>query len=95
MYGLRLLANPRLQRLILITIAVILVGFRLLQFAIFTTQVQWGYDFAYYWRAAAAPSRNRLRQFISTMRCSPRAPRGRLPAPNAASATACPWSGIV
>ena len=51
-YGLRLLANPRLQRLILTTIALILVGFRLLQFAVFTTQIQWGYDFSAYWSAA-------------------------------------------
>lgn len=38
----------------LVTIASILVGFRLLQFAVFTTQVQWGYDFSAYWRAAGA-----------------------------------------
>ncbi|MBA3877933.1 MAG: hypothetical protein C0498_13610 [Anaerolinea sp.] len=53
-YGLRLLADPRLQRLILITVAMILVGFRLLQFAVFTTQIQWGYDFSFYWRAGGA-----------------------------------------
>jgi hypothetical protein len=51
-YGLRRLADPQLRRLILITIAVILVGYRLLQFAIFTTQIQWGYDFSAYWSAA-------------------------------------------
>jgi hypothetical protein len=51
-FGLRLLADPQLRRLILITVAVILVGYRLLQFAIFTTQIQWGYDFSAYWSAA-------------------------------------------
>ena len=54
MYGLRLLAEPRLRRLILIAVAVILVGFRLVHFAIFTTKIEWGYDFSFYWRAAGA-----------------------------------------
>jgi alpha-1,2-mannosyltransferase len=53
-YGLRRLADPQLRRLILILVAAILVGFRLLQFVVFTTQIQWGYDFSYYWRAGAA-----------------------------------------
>ncbi|MCI0584780.1 MAG: DUF2029 domain-containing protein [Chloroflexi bacterium] len=53
-YGLRRLSDPRLQRLILILIAAILVGFRLLQFIALTAQVQWGYDFGYYWRAGQA-----------------------------------------
>jgi hypothetical protein len=53
-YGLRRLREPSLQRLILITVAMILVGFRFLQFAVFTTQVQWGYDFSFYWRAGGA-----------------------------------------
>ena len=52
--GLRRLGDPQLRRLILITIAAILVGYRLLQFAIFTAQIQWGYDFSFYWRAAGA-----------------------------------------
>jgi Glycosyltransferase family 87 len=51
-YGLRRLADPQLRRLILIVVAIVLVGFRLLQFAVFTTQIQWGYDFSAYWSAA-------------------------------------------
>jgi hypothetical protein len=51
-YGLRRLAEPRLRQLILVVVAVILVGFRLLQFALFTTQIQWGYDHSAYWSAA-------------------------------------------
>jgi alpha-1,2-mannosyltransferase len=51
-YGLRRLREPRLQRLLLILVATILVAYRLLQFAIFTTQIQWGYDFSAYWAAA-------------------------------------------
>lgn len=53
-YGLRLLADPRLRRMILITLAVILVGYRLFQFAVFTTGIGWGYDFSFYWRAGRA-----------------------------------------
>lgn len=53
-YGLRRLREPSLQRLLLVLLAAILVGFRLLQFAVFTTQLQWGYDFSFYWRAARA-----------------------------------------
>jgi hypothetical protein len=52
-YGLRRLADPQLRRLILILVAAILVGFRLLQFVVFTTQIQWGYDFSAYWTAGA------------------------------------------
>lgn len=52
-YGLRRLQEPGFQRLLIVTIAIVLVAFRLLQFAAFTGQIQWGYDFSYYWRAAA------------------------------------------
>ena len=52
-YGLRRLREPAFQRLLLVLLAIILVGFRLIQFAAFTTQVQWGYDFSYYWTAAS------------------------------------------
>ncbi|MBI3745952.1 MAG: DUF2029 domain-containing protein [Chloroflexi bacterium] len=51
-YGLRRLREPAFQRLLLVLIAAILVAFRLTQFAIFTTQIQWGYDFSAYWSAA-------------------------------------------
>jgi alpha-1,2-mannosyltransferase len=50
-YGLRRLREPAFLRLVLILIAVILVGFRALQFVLFTTQIQWGYDFSAYWSA--------------------------------------------
>jgi hypothetical protein len=51
-YGLRRLQEPGFLRLIVILLATLLVGYRLLQFVIFTTQVQWGYDFSAYWGAA-------------------------------------------
>jgi hypothetical protein len=50
-YGVRRLRNLGFLRLVLILIAVILVGFRTLQFVLFTTQIQWGYDFSAYWSA--------------------------------------------
>jgi alpha-1,2-mannosyltransferase len=52
-YGLRRLREPAFLRLVLILVAVILVGFRALQFILFTTQIQWGYDFSAYWTAGA------------------------------------------
>jgi alpha-1,2-mannosyltransferase len=52
-YGLRRLREPAFLRLVLILVAVILVGFRALQFVLFTTQIQWGYDFSAYWTAGA------------------------------------------
>ena len=51
-YGLRLLRQPRVQLAVLALLAVLVVGFRALQFAALTTQVQWGYDFSFYWTAA-------------------------------------------
>ncbi len=51
-YGLRRLREPALQRLLLILIAIILVVFRGVQFALFSSQIQWGYDFSAYWPAA-------------------------------------------
>ncbi len=50
-YGLRRLREPAFQRLLLVLLAIILVAFRLTQFAVFTTQIQWGYDFSAYWAA--------------------------------------------
>ena len=52
-YGLRRLREPAFQRLLLVLLAIILVAFRLIQFTAFTTQVQWGYDFSFYWTAAS------------------------------------------
>jgi Glycosyltransferase family 87 len=51
-YGLRLLRNPRMQPLVLAAVAALVLLFRALQFAALTGQVQWGYDFSFYWTAA-------------------------------------------
>jgi len=51
-YGLRLLAQPRMQRVALAIVAVVVLLYRLLQFVVFTGQIQWGYDFSAYWQAA-------------------------------------------
>lgn len=51
-YGVRRLEDPAFRRLVIALVAVILVAFRILQFALFTTQIQWGYDFSAYWSAA-------------------------------------------
>lgn len=53
-YGLRLLRDPAFQRRAIVLLLVVVLGFRAIQFVVFTTQIQWGYDFAYYWRAAGA-----------------------------------------
>lgn len=51
-FGLRLLAQPRMQVAVLTLLAVIVILFRALQFAAWTGQIQWGYDFSAYWAAA-------------------------------------------
>jgi hypothetical protein len=48
-FGLRLLAQPRVQRAALWTILVVFALTRAVQFATWTTQIQWGYDFSAYW----------------------------------------------
>ncbi len=53
-YGLRLLTDPAVRRLALVILAFILLAFRMTQFIVFTTQIQWGYDLSFYWRAASA-----------------------------------------
>ena len=53
MYGLRLLAEPRIQRFAVTLVLALVLAFRLVQFVIFTTQIQWGYDFSAYWQAGA------------------------------------------
>ena len=52
MFGLRLLAQPRVQVAVLSLLAVIVILFRAVQFAAWTGQIQWGYDFSAYWAAA-------------------------------------------
>ena len=52
-YGLRLLRDPAFQRIVLVVLAVVLVAFRLTQFLVWSTRIQWGYDFSAYWTAAS------------------------------------------
>jgi alpha-1,2-mannosyltransferase len=51
-YGLRLLANPRMQRVVLVALAAVLVLVRLVQ-QLDLPSWRWGYDFVYYWTAAS------------------------------------------
>jgi Glycosyltransferase family 87 len=51
-YGLRLLAKPGVQRIALGLLATIVLGYRMLQLIGFTADIQWGYDFSFYWTAA-------------------------------------------
>jgi alpha-1,2-mannosyltransferase len=51
-YGLRLLAQPRVQRLVLVFLAVLVLGLRVIQFIGWTSAEQWGYDLAYSLAAA-------------------------------------------
>lgn len=53
MYGLRLLAEPWVQRVAVTLVLALVLVFRLIQFGIFTTQIQWGYDFSAYWLAGS------------------------------------------
>ena len=52
-YGLRLLAKPGVQRLALGVLLGVVLLYRVLQIAVLTGQIQWGYDFSFYWTAAA------------------------------------------
>ena len=51
-FGLRLLAQPRVRLTVLVILAIVVLAFRAIQFATLTTQIQWGYDFSAYWAAA-------------------------------------------
>ena len=53
MYGLRLLAEPGVQRVAVTLVLALVLLFRVGQLAFFTTQIQWGYDFSAYWQAGA------------------------------------------
>lgn len=89
-FGFRLLHEPRFVRRVLVLLAAMLVGFRLLQFAIWSTQVQWGYDFSFYWRAALALLRGQPIYTIEQL-SGPYAPQGQdgflYPPPFAAAMT--------
>lgn len=50
-YGIRLLFEPRVQRLGLMTLLVVILSVRLFQFLAFTGVIQWGYDLSAYWQA--------------------------------------------
>lgn len=51
-YGLRLLGKPTVQRSVLALLASMVLAFRAIQFVTLTREIQWGYDFSYYWTAA-------------------------------------------
>jgi alpha-1,2-mannosyltransferase len=51
-YGLRLLFKPRVQRIALIALLVVILLVRVVQFFSFTDVIQWGYDLSAYWEAA-------------------------------------------
>lgn len=50
-YGLRLLLEPRVQLLAAVVLLGVVLSFRLFQFLVFSTQLQWGHDFSAYWLA--------------------------------------------
>lgn len=50
-FGLRLLARPAVQLAVLVVLAAIALAFRGLQFWVLTGEIQWGYDFSFYWLA--------------------------------------------
>ena len=52
-YGLRRLREPAFQRIVLVLLAAILVVYRTTQFLVWSTRIQWGYDFSAYWTAAS------------------------------------------
>jgi hypothetical protein len=52
-YGLRLLRERRTQRIAILAVLAIVLAVRLGQFVVYSTQIQWGYDFSAYWAAAA------------------------------------------
>ena len=51
-YGLRLLRQPRVQRLALGVFLGLALLYRAFQVAVWTGRIQWGYDFSAYWRTA-------------------------------------------
>jgi alpha-1,2-mannosyltransferase len=51
-FGLRLLGKPRVRRFAFLVILAVVLLYRLGQFLYWTGQIQWGYDFSFYWVAA-------------------------------------------
>jgi hypothetical protein len=52
-YGLRLLGKPRVQLAAATVLAAVVLVYRLIQFIHWTGEIQWGYDFSFYWTAAS------------------------------------------
>jgi alpha-1,2-mannosyltransferase len=50
-YGVRLFFDPGVQRTALFLLLGIVLVFRFGQFVVFSSQIQWGYDFSAYWQA--------------------------------------------
>jgi alpha-1,2-mannosyltransferase len=50
-YGVRLLFDPAVQRSALFLLLAVVLVFRFGQFVVFSSQIQWGYDFSAYWQA--------------------------------------------
>lgn len=51
-YGLRLLSQPRVRLVVVVLALAVVLVYRLGQFVFWTGQIQWGYDFSFYWVAA-------------------------------------------
>jgi alpha-1,2-mannosyltransferase len=51
-YGLRLLRKPRVRLAVLVCVLAVVLVYRLGQFIFWTGQIQWAYDFSFYWVAA-------------------------------------------
>ncbi len=51
-YGLRLLRKPRVRLVVLVGVLAVVLAYRLGQFVFWTGQIQWAYDFSFYWVAA-------------------------------------------
>ncbi|MGH2838332.1 MAG: glycosyltransferase family 87 protein [Thermoleophilaceae bacterium] len=52
MYGLRLLRQRPVQLAAIVVVLLVVLALRALQFAALTNEIQWGYDFSFYWTAA-------------------------------------------
>ncbi|HEX7951140.1 MAG TPA: glycosyltransferase family 87 protein [Candidatus Limnocylindrales bacterium] len=95
-YGLRLLARPRVQRLALGVFLGVVLLYRLLQVVAFSNQVQWGYDFSFYW-AAAIQLLHGLPIYSAAQLAGPYAPQGQegflYPPPFAAALT--PFAAVL
>ncbi len=90
MYGLRLLRQRPVQLAALVVVLLVVLALRAVQFAALTNEIQWGYDFSFYWTAA----RNLIEGepiYSATQLAGPYAPQGQdgflYPPPLAAAMT--------